>query len=65
MYLNCYFLDSNDLIVVGSNLAPVEEFKQARKDVFEITHVRLMTYFWGMEIIQKKNEHFTYFVIKN
>lgn len=48
----------DDLLVTGSNLALVEEFKQEMKDVFEMTDLGLMTYFLGMEITQKKNEIF-------
>jgi hypothetical protein len=48
----------DDLLVTGSNISLVEEFKQEMKEVFEMTDLGLMTYFLGMEITQKKNEIF-------
>lgn len=48
----------DDLLVTGSNLALIDEFKQEMKDVFEMTDLGLMTYFLGMEITQKRNEIF-------
>ena len=55
---NIIFITSlyvDDLLVIGSNLALVEEFRQEMKDVFEMIDLDLTTYFLCMEITQKKN----------
>ena len=46
----------DDLIVTGSNIQQVEEFKQKMMQVFEMTDLGLMSFFLGMEIKQSKEE---------
>lgn len=49
----------DDLLVTGSNnRRMVEEFKEKMMQVFEMTYLGLMTYFFGMEIKQSKSEVF-------
>jgi hypothetical protein len=48
----------DDLIVTGSNIQQVEEFKQKMMQVFEMTDLGLMSFFLGMEIKQSKEEIF-------
>jgi len=40
----------DDLLVIGSNLALIDIFKQEMKDAFEMTDLGLMTYFLDLEI---------------
>lgn len=48
----------DDLLVTGSNLDWVNQFKLEMKKVFEMTDLGLMTYFLGMEIKQSHDEVF-------
>jgi hypothetical protein len=48
----------DDLIVTGSNIQQVEEFKQKMMQVFEMTDLGLISFFLGMEIKQSKEEIF-------
>jgi hypothetical protein len=48
----------DDLIVTGSNIQQVEEFKQKMMQVFEMTDLGLMSFLLGMEIKQSKEEIF-------
>ena len=48
----------DDLLVTEGNVKLVEEFKREMKQVFEMTDLRLMTYFLGMEIKQDEDEVF-------
>jgi hypothetical protein len=42
----------DDLLVTGSNKTQIEEFKAEMFDVFEMTNLGLMSYFFGMEVKQ-------------
>lgn len=42
----------DDLLVVGSNEELVMEFKQKMEDMFEMSDLRGMRYFLGMEVQQ-------------
>jgi len=48
----------DDLIVTGSNIQQVEEFKQKMMQFFEMTDLGLISFFLGMEIKQSKEEKF-------
>ena len=45
----------DDLLVTGSNLDQLEEFKRAMKMEFDMTDLGEMSYFLGMEIFQSSN----------
>ena len=42
----------DDLLVTGSNVKLVEEFKEDMRKAFEMTNLGIMTYFLGMEVKQ-------------
>ncbi|RVW77639.1 Copia protein [Vitis vinifera] len=46
----------DDLLVTGSSMEQIDNFKKEMKDVFEMTDLGRMTFFLGMEIQQKHNE---------
>lgn len=48
----------DDLLVTGSSVEHIENFKKKMKDVFEMTDLGRMTFFLGMEVQQKQNEIF-------
>ena len=48
----------DDLLLTGNNARPVEDFKQEMMKGFEMTDLRLMTFFLGMEIKQAEHEVF-------
>lgn len=48
----------DDLLVTGNNLKLIDNFKAEMKDVFEMTDLRKMTFFLGMEVQQNSNEIF-------
>lgn len=48
----------DDLLITGGNAKVVEEFKREMMLIFEMTNLRKMTYFFGMEIKQLENEFF-------
>ena len=48
----------DDLLVTGSSMKQIDNFKKEMKDVFEMTDLGRMTFFLGMEIQQKQNEMF-------
>jgi hypothetical protein len=48
----------DDLLVTGSNMEKIDVFKREMKNVFEMTDLRKMTFFLGMEVQQKQNEIF-------
>ncbi|XP_028062238.1 uncharacterized protein LOC114265618 [Camellia sinensis] len=48
----------NDLLVTGSSKELIDKFKEEMKDVFEMTDLRRMTFFLGMQVHQKQNEIF-------
>lgn len=48
----------DDLLVTGSNLELVNEFKKDMQQIFEMTDLGEMAYFLGMEVQQKEKEVF-------
>ncbi|XP_059592560.1 uncharacterized mitochondrial protein AtMg00810-like [Vitis vinifera] len=48
----------DDLLVTGSSMEQINNFKKEMKDVFEMTNLGRMTFFLGMEVQQKQNEIF-------
>ncbi|RVW33826.1 Retrovirus-related Pol polyprotein from transposon RE1 [Vitis vinifera] len=48
----------DDLLVTGSNMKQIDNFKKEMKDVFEMIDLGRMTFFLGMEVQQKQNEIF-------
>ncbi|RVW98283.1 Retrovirus-related Pol polyprotein from transposon RE1 [Vitis vinifera] len=48
----------DDLLVTGSSMKQIDNFKKEMKDVFEMTDLGRMTFFLGMEVQQKQNEIF-------
>ncbi|XP_038885855.1 uncharacterized mitochondrial protein AtMg00810-like [Benincasa hispida] len=48
----------DDLLVIGSDGAQIEVFKQEMMKVFEMTGLDMMHYFLGMEIKKRQNEVF-------
>ncbi|RDX97932.1 hypothetical protein CR513_19224, partial [Mucuna pruriens] len=48
----------DDLLVMGNNVALIDEFKLEMMKVFEMIDLGLMTYFLGMEIMQSQDEVF-------
>ena len=43
----------DDLLVTGSNMEQIDNFIKEMKNVFEMTDLRRMTFFLGMEVQQK------------
>jgi len=52
----CIYVD--DLIFMGSNRSMFEEFKKTMIKEFEMTTIRLMSYYVDIEVKQKKDEIF-------
>ncbi|KAG5254074.1 Retrovirus-related polyprotein from transposon [Salix suchowensis] len=48
----------DDLLITGSNIKLIDEFKGEIMKIFKMTDLGLMTYFLGMEIKQEDNEVF-------
>ncbi|XP_074379364.1 retrovirus-related Pol polyprotein from transposon TNT 1-94 isoform X2 [Apium graveolens] len=48
----------DDLLVTGSNLKQIDNFKEEMKAAFEMTDLGKMTFFLGMEVQQNTNEIF-------
>jgi len=48
----------DDLLVIGSNIELIQQFKEDMMRVFEITDLGEMSYFLGIEIEQRQNEIF-------
>jgi hypothetical protein len=48
----CLYVDN--LIFTGNNLIMFKDFKKSMVQEFEIIDIGLMTYFFGLEVIQKK-----------
>ena len=40
----------DDLLVIGSSMEQINNFKKEMKDVFEMTDLGRMTFFLGMEV---------------
>ena len=40
----------DDLLVTGSSMEQIDNFKMEMKDVFEMIDLRRMTFFLGMEV---------------
>ena len=49
----------NDLLVTGSSMEQIDNFKKEMKSVFEMTDLGRITFFLGMEVQQMQNEIFT------
>jgi Reverse transcriptase (RNA-dependent DNA polymerase) len=45
----------DDLIFMGNNQRLIDEFKREMKFEFEMTNLRMMRYFLGLEIKQEKS----------
>lgn len=52
----CLYVD--DLIFTGNNSKRVEEFRDAMINYFEMTNLDIMSYFLGIEVIQRDDEIF-------
>ena len=50
----------NDLLVIENNAKLIEKFKKEMMDVFEMTNLRKMMHFLGMEVKQDKHGVFIY-----
>lgn len=56
MLLVCLYVD--DLIFTGNNLKMFDNFKRAMAKEFEMTDIRLMSYYLGIEVKQKDDDIF-------
>lgn len=56
MLILCLYVD--DLIYTGNNVEMMKEFKKSMMEEFEMTDLRLMSYFLGVEVIQKAAGNF-------
>ena len=45
----------DDLLITGSNIELIQQFKEDMMRVFEMTDLREMSYFLGIEIKQRQN----------
>ena len=50
LVVSLYF---DDLLVIGSSMEQIDNFKNEMKDVFEMSDLGRMTFFLGMEVQQK------------
>lgn len=53
-------LYDDDLLVRGSNIELIQQFKKEMMQVFEMTNLKELSYFLIMEIKHKKDEIFIY-----